>query len=43
MVAGTGWTQAVKKAPDFNLTDLNGKQITLSSLKGKIVILNFWA
>jgi peroxiredoxin len=29
-------------APDFELTDLNGKIWTLSSLKGKVVILNFW-
>ena len=30
-------------APDFTLTDLNGKSVTLSSLKGKAVLLNFWA
>mgnify|MGYP000023455458 CR=1 FL=1 len=30
-------------APDFTLTDLNGGSITLSSLKGKAVLLNFWA
>lgn len=29
-------------APDFTLTDLKGKQWTLSGLKGKIVVLNFW-
>jgi peroxiredoxin len=32
-----------KPAPDFTVTDLHGKQITLSSLKGKRVILDFWA
>jgi peroxiredoxin len=31
------------KAPDFFLKDLNGKSLTLSSLKGKVVLLNFWA
>ena len=31
------------KVPDFKLKDLNGKQISLSDYKGKIVILNFWA
>jgi len=31
------------KAPDFSLKDLNGRQVTLSSLKGKVVLLNFWA
>ena len=30
-------------APDFTLTDLNGSSVTLSSLKGKAVLLNFWA
>ena len=28
---------------DFTLKDLNGKKYTLSGLKGKIVLLNFWA
>ncbi|NTD97491.1 redoxin domain-containing protein [Agrobacterium tumefaciens] len=32
-----------KPAVDFTLTDLDGKQVTLSSLKGKTVILDFWA
>jgi len=31
------------KAPDFSLKDINGKDFTLSSLKGKVVILSFWA
>jgi peroxiredoxin len=30
-------------APDFALKDLNGNTVTLSSLRGKKVILNFWA
>ena len=29
-------------APDFTLNDLNGKPLTLSSLRGKHVILDFW-
>ncbi|HOK55861.1 MAG TPA: redoxin domain-containing protein [bacterium] len=32
-----------KKAPDFNLKDIEGKSITLSSYEGKVVLLNFWA
>jgi thiol-disulfide isomerase/thioredoxin len=30
-------------APDFTLQTLDGKQMTLSALKGKAVLLNFWA
>ena len=29
-------------APDFTLNDINGKPLTLSSLRGKHVILDFW-
>lgn len=29
-------------APDFTLNDLQGKPLSLSSLKGKIVVLDFW-
>lgn len=32
-----------EKAIDFKLETLTGKDITLSSLKGKKVIINFWA
>jgi len=30
-------------APNFQLRDLNGYLITLSDLRGKVVLLNFWA
>jgi len=30
-------------AKDFTLNDLAGGTVTLSSLKGKVVVLNFWA
>jgi len=29
-------------APDFTLTDINGAKFTLSSLRGKWVVLDFW-
>ena len=29
-------------APDFTLDDINGKPFTLSSLRGKYVVLDFW-
>ena len=32
-----------RPAPDFTLTDLDGAPVSLSSLKGKPVILNFWS
>jgi peroxiredoxin len=30
-------------APDFSLENLDGEQITLSDLRGRAVLLNFWA
>lgn len=30
-------------APDFTLTALDGSQIHLADLKGKVVVVNFWA
>ena len=32
-----------KAAPEFSLQDLSGKKVTLSSYKGKAVLINFWA
>jgi peroxiredoxin len=32
-----------KPAPDFTLVDLHGKTWQLSSLRGKVVFINFWA
>lgn len=31
------------QAPDFTLTDVNGTSHSLSSLRGKVVIVDFWA
>lgn len=30
-------------APDFSITGFGGEQITLSELRGQVVIINFWA
>jgi len=30
-------------APDFTLTQLDGSELRLSSLRGKVVLLDFWA
>jgi cytochrome c biogenesis protein CcmG/thiol:disulfide interchange protein DsbE len=32
-----------KPAPDFTLRDLNGREVHLSALRGKPVLLDFWA
>ena len=32
-----------ESAPNFTLTDLDGKEISLSDFKGKVVIVDFWA
>jgi len=35
--------QVGAQAPDFTLPDLTGKNISLSSFKGKFVLIDFWA
>jgi len=32
-----------KKAPEFVVQDLSGKDLVLRSFRGKVVLLNFWA
>jgi len=43
--AAGGFTPITERppAPDFSLADEDGKIWTLSSLKGKVVVVNFWA
>ncbi len=33
----------VKRAANFTLPDLQGKEVTLDNLRGKVVFINFWA
>ena len=30
-------------APEFSLSDLDGRQYSLAGLRGKVVVINFWA
>lgn len=40
---GTAVSDITEEALDFTLSDLEGNSVTLSSFKGKVVFLNFWA
>jgi len=42
-VNSIGLTSIGSVAPDINLTDEDGKYVSLSSLKGKYVLIDFWA
>jgi peroxiredoxin len=37
----TSWVG--KEAPDFSMPDVNGKEVKLSSFRGKYVLVDFWA
>jgi len=39
----TGVSWVGKEAPDFAMPDINGKEVKLSSFKGKYVLVDFWA
>ena len=41
--AKTGSVAAGKVATDFKLRDLGGHEVSLSSMRGKVVFLNLWA
>lgn len=38
-----GKPTAGRNAPDFNLTTFDGQDYVLSDLRGKVVLINFWA
>ncbi len=42
-ITGNGSVQVGKPAPPFTLTDLDGHRVSLADLKGKPVLINFWA
>lgn len=42
-VAKAAGARTGQPAPDFSLRLFNGESVTLSSLKGKPVLVNFWA
>ncbi|MBS1620861.1 MAG: TlpA family protein disulfide reductase [Bacteroidetes bacterium] len=41
LAMNSGWIG--KQAPEFTLPDVNGKEVKLSSFKGKFVLVDFWA
>lgn len=41
--AALGFTALNQAAPEFRVTTLEGAPVTLDSLEGKVVLLNFWA
>ena len=42
-VAGRNGVKLGEPAPNFQLPDLKGHLVTLSDVRGKVVLLNFWA
>jgi len=42
-VAQRGLVKVGEAAPNFQLRDMNGQVVALSDLRGKVVLLNFWA
>jgi peroxiredoxin len=42
-VAGRSGVKLGEPAPNFQLQDMQGNLVTLSDLRGKVVMVNFWA
>jgi peroxiredoxin len=43
LAAQRGVVKPGEPAPNFQLRDMNGQAVSLSDLRGKIVLVNFWA
>ncbi len=43
LIESVAKTNIGKVAPDFTFPDINGKQVSLSSFRGKYVLIDFWA
>lgn len=43
LMADVGHSNEPAQAADFNLTDFDGRPLTLSQYRGKVVLLDFWA
>ena len=43
VAAAFGVASANERAPDFHLTTLTGEPVSRDALRGKVVLLNFWA
>ena len=41
--AGLGTEKPLPNEPEVTFKDLQGKDVSLASLKGKVVLVNFWA
>jgi peroxiredoxin len=42
-IAQRGVVKPGDRAPNFQLRDMNGRLVSLTDLRGKVVLLNFWA
>ncbi|WP_455244540.1 peroxiredoxin family protein [Petrachloros mirabilis] len=43
LVQQRGVVKPGQEAPDFRLRDMNGRMVSLSDFRGKVVLVNFWA